>query len=822
MSEEHTDDQETVKIIPVDIEHEIKQSYLNYAMSVIVSRALPDARDGLKPVHRRILYSMYEIGLRHNSPTKKAARVLGDVLAKYHPHGQDSVYNALVRLAQDFSLRYPLVEGQGNFGSIDGDPPAAYRYTETRLAAISEEMLADIKKKTVDFRPNYDESQEEPTVLPAALPSLLLNGSTGIAVGFTTEIPPHNLREIADAVVALADNPDLPVEELIKIVKGPDFPVGGIIKGTRGIYSAFKNGNGRITIQSRHVIEQAKDDSERIVFIDIPYMKRKSDLILQLAEQVNNENISDIKDIRDESNREGIRVVVELKKNTNTSIVLQRIFSLTEFQSNYSINFVALVKGRPHTLNLKDMLQIYIDHRKEVILRKTKFELDEAEARAHILRGLLVALHNIDEVIVLIRESETPAEAKEKLIANFGLDEIQAQAILDMRLHRLTSLEVNKIERELLSLEELIKELNQILQDPQKVIDIIKETILEIAKKYGDERRTEIQEGEALSISEEELIDEEDVVVTLTDSGYIKRTPLEKFGVQRRGGKGKFGLSLTKGDELKHVYVGSTHDTVLFITSKGRAFILKLYQIPMGSRTSRGQSINHLLTLADEEYISSLLYAPAFDTEESEKEAIVLAAKSGKTKKVAWQNLSGAVTKRGIRIMTLAEDDEVIGGVVASDMQDIFMFSQSGKVLRFSSESLRSMGRTASGVGGMKLKKEDDCITSIYTGNDESIFIVLSEKGFGKRLRASDIHPHGRNTSGVVCMGINQKTGKLVVATPVEEHSFVTAMTKKGKTLRVPAKTCAVQGRAARGVSVITIDEDDVLTSAVVTTEDDE
>ena len=821
MSEDNNNiDQPTDRIIPVDIEHEIKQSYLNYAMSVIVSRALPDARDGLKPVHRRILYSMYELGLRHNTPTKKAARVLGDVLAKYHPHGQDSVYSALVRLAQDFSLRYPLIEGQGNFGSIDGDPPAAYRYTETRLAAISDEMLADIRKKTVDFRPNYDDSQEEPVVLPAAIPSLLINGSTGIAVGFTTEIPPHNLREVAEAIIALADNPDIHIDELIKFVKGPDFPTGAIIRGKSGIYAAFRTGNGRITLQSRHEIETTKDGNERIVFIDVPYMKRKSEMIRHLAEQVNNDAISDIKDIRDESNREGIRVVIELKRNANTQLVLQRIFSLTDFQSNYSINVVALVNGRPVTLSLKDVLQIHIDHRKEVIIRKTKFELAEAAARAHILQGLLIALRNIDEVIVLIRESETPADAKIKLIDKFALDDIQAQAILDMRLHRLTGLEVNKIQKELDALEVLIKELKSILSDPKKVIEIIKETITHIAKKYGDDRKTEIRESEALSISEEALIDEEDVVITLTESGYIKRTLLSEFGIQRRGGKGKFGLTLTKDDELKHVYVGSTHDTVLFITSRGRTFILKLYQIPIGGRTSRGKSIQNILSLEQDEYISSLLHAPSFE-EENSQASIVLTTKKGKTKKVTWSNLSGAKTKRGIRIISLADGDEVVGGVVTNEMQDIFIYSQSGRVLRFSSKSLRSTGRNAAGVGGMRLKTADDTITSVYTGNNDTLFMLLTDKGYGKRLRASDVTPHGRNTTGVICMGVNEKTGLLMVAMPVEESSAVTAMTKKGKTLRVSTDTCTIQGRAARGVSVITIDEDDRLTSAVVTSDSD-
>lgn len=804
-------------IILIDVEKEVKQSYLNYAMSVIVSRALPDARDGLKPVHRRILYSMLEIGLRHNTPTKKVSRILGAVLANYHPHGPDSVYNALARLAQDFSLRYPLVHGQGNFGSIDGDPAAAYRYTEAKLSAISEEMMADIKKDTVDFMLNYDESQKEPTVLPAALPSLLVNGAMGIAVGFTTEIPPHNLREVSDAIVALADNPEITIEQLMKFIKGPDFPVGGIIRGTSGIYNAFKTGNGKITIQSHHTIETIKD-SERIVFTDIPYTKRKAEIISHLADQVNNSLITDVRDIRDESNRKGIRVVVELKKNANTHLVLQRIFTLTDFQANYSINFVALVDGKPQTLPLKRTLEIYIEHRKNVVFRKTQFELNEAQARAHILRGLLIALHNIEEVIKLIRESENPAIAKSRLMSHFSLDDIQTQAILDMRLHRLTSLEVHKVQQELASLELLIKKLESILADPQKVLNIVKENIQDIAKKYGDDRRTEIQESEALAISEEALIDEEEVVVTLSASGYIKRTSLSAFGVQKRGGKGKFGILLTKDDELKHIYVGSTHESVLFVTSKGRAFILKLYQLTTGTRTSKGQSIKNILKLDNNEHISSLLHAPAFLKQEENNTSLVLATKNGKTKKLAWNNLSGAVTKRGIRIIGLAENDEVIGGVVATNIQDIFLFSSKGRTLRFSSEVLRFIGRTAAGVGGMKTKS-DDYITGVHVGDKDTVYMLLSSKGYGKRMHASEITPHGRNTSGVICMKINDKTGNLIISLPVTEHNTITVMTKKGKTLRASVNTCAIQGRTARGVSIITVDDEDKLISAMVSDE---
>lgn len=805
------------KLIHVDVEKEIKKSYLNYAMSVIVSRALPDARDGLKPVHRRILYSMLELGLRYSTPTKKVARIIGAMLANYHPHGPDSVYNALARLAQNFSLRYPLVYGQGNFGSIDGDPPAAYRYTEAKLSQIAEEMLVDIRKKTVDFMLNYDESQKEPTVLPAVLPSLLVNGATGIAVGFTSEIPPHNLKEIADAIIATIDNPDITTENLIKIVKGPDFPMGAIIRGSSGIYNAYKTGNGRITIQSCHSIE-IKGEYKRIIFHDIPYAKRKAEIISQLAIHVNNEKITDVKDIRDESNRKGIRVVVELKKSANIDIVLQRIFSLTDFRSSYSINFVALVNGRPESLSLKKMLQIYIEHRKEVILRKTQFELDEAEARAHILRGLIIALQNIDEVIKLIKASETPVIAKERLMKTFVLDEIQSQAILDMRLHRLTSLEVNKIEKELATLESLITDLKAILADPQKILQIVKDTITLLAQKYGDPRRTEIQESEVLSISEEEFIDQKDMVITLTETGYIKRTSLSEFGTQKRGGKGKFGISLTKDDKIKNVYVGNTHDNILFITSNGRAFILKLYQLPEGTRTARGQSIKQVFNFEQGETISSMLFAPSFEEESS---SLILATKKGKIKKIAWKNLSGAVTKRGIRSIKLIEGDTVVSGVVSGEQQDFFLFSKQGRILRFKSNALRAMGRTACGVGSMKTKS-NDYIVGMQTGKDDSIFMLLSERGFGKRLKAKEINPHGRNTSGVVGIGISEKTGTLVIALPVEKDSTITAMTQKGKTLRVQANTCSIQGRTAKGVSVITLDEDDVLTSAVVSSVDEE
>lgn len=803
----------TSKLFPIDIEQEVKQSYTNYAMSVIVSRAIPEARDGLKPVHRRILYSMFEQGLRHNSEPKKVAKVLGGVLGNYHPHGQDSVYNALVRLAQDFSLRYPLVIGQGNFGSIDGDPPAAYRYTETKLAPISEEMLADIRKNTVDFMPNYDETQQEPTVLPAALPSLLINGATGIAVGFTTEIPPHNLKEIAEAVVTLVDNSDTTDEALYKIVRGPDFPTGSIICGTKNIIKAYKYGRGQIILQARHTIE-THNEYERIVFLDVPYAKRKAELVLGLAEQVNNESIPDVRDIRDESNRDGIRVVVELKKGANTHLILQRIFTLTGFQSSYNMNFVALVKGRPQTLSLKQMLQIYIDHRKEVIERKTQFELDEAEARIHIVRGLIIALHDIDTVVALIKQSKNTETAKQALVSHFKIDDIQAKAILDMQLHRLTSLEVQKLENEKQSLETLIASLQDLLASPQKIREVIKKTILEIAEKHGDERKTEIQEKEALSVSEEELIDKEDVVITLTESGYIKRTTLDTFGLQRRGGKGKIGVSLSKDDETSHVYVGNTHDSILFITSKGRSFIIKTYQIPSATRTSRGQSIKTLLNMENNETISSLLYAPSFENSTADT-SLILATAQGKIKKVKWSTLSNAVSRRGIRTITLKENDMVVGGIVTHDIQDVFMFSAQGRLLRFHSKALRSMGRTAGGVGGMRLKKQDKII-GVHEGDDESSFVLLTETGFGKRLLAKHIHPHGRNTGGVVCIGISEKTGALTIALPVQEKGTITSLTKKGKTLRVDVEQCPIQGRTARGVSIVTTDENDTLKSATM------
>ncbi len=795
------------RIIRINIEDEIKGSYLNYAMSVITSRALPDARDGLKPVHRRILYTMFESGMRHDTATRKSANVVGSALGRYHPHGNASVYDALVRMAQPFSLRYPLVFGQGNFGSLDRDPPAAERYTETRLEQIADEMLRDIKKKTVDFIPNYDESREEPSVLPAALPCLLLNGSTGIAVGFTTEIPPHNLREIAAAISAYIDNEEISAEELMKHVLGPDFPTGAVIRGISGIRNAYRTGAGKITVEAHYTIEEA-GSNDRIVFTDIPFAKSKAELIKRLADKVNSGDISTIRDIADESNKEGVRIVVELKKDANTEITLQKIFSHTDFRSTYSINMTALVHGKPKQLPLKDAIKVYVEHRKEVVTRKAQFELKEAQDRAHIVRGLLIAIAEIDEVIHLIKASANSKEAHARLKSRFGLDDVQAQAILDMRLHNLTGLELHKLEEELAELTKRIAELEDFLGSPVKILQDIRNTIVQLSEKFGDARRTEIIHAEADIINEEDLIDKEDMLITLSSAGYIKRTPLSEFGVQRRGGKGKFGIALSKDDTPKQMFVGQTHDRILFITSNGRSFIIKLYEIPSGSRTARGSSIKGVLPLEAQEYISSIIRIAPELSEDSL--SLFLATKNGKVKKVAWESVAtSAMTKRGIRVISLQEHDEVIAGSIINETDDLFLFSAEGKVLRFPSKSVRTMGRTAMGCGGMKLANEKNHIVNAFAADNEQVFMLITSRGYGKRLAASQIMRHGRNTMGMRAIAVGEQAGDLVNSLEVEENDSISAITSQGKILRFSASTCPSMGRAARGVRVVSVDEGD-------------
>lgn len=811
MSDDFTPSEATKeRIIPIDIEKEVKTSYLNYAMSVIVSRAIPDARDGLKPVHRRILYTMFDAGLHHNSKTRKCSHIVGNVVAQFHPHGLDSVYFALARLSQDFSLRYPFVIGQGNFGSIDGDPPAAFRYTEAKLSHISEEILTDIRKDTVDFMPNYDESLKEPTVLPSALPFLLLNGSTGIAVGLATEVPPHNLNELALAVIQQIDNPDISINELCNIVKGPDFPTGAIIKGLQGIRKAYTTGQGVVTVQSKYSLEQSKG-YDQIVFTEIPYAKRKSEIIAHLAALVNNEVILGIRDIRDLSNRNGIRIIVELKRDANVRYTLQKILTLTDFQTNYSINMTALVKSKPKTIGLKECLQIFIDHRKEVITRKTKFELKEAESRAHILRGLLIALNNIDEVVALIKNSQDTAEASKKLMQRFELDELQSKAILDMRLHRLTSLEINKLVSELEKLEILIADLKDILAKPERVKTIIKDIIQALVKKHGDERKTEIQQAEAVSLSEEELINKKDMVVTLTKSGYIKRTNISNFKIQNRGGKGIQGTALVKNDTLDKVYSGSTHDTILFISSAGRGYAIKNYHIPETGRTSRGLGIRTLLPLQQDEQITSILRIPNFD----ENYFLILATKQGKIKKIVWHLLKGTTRKRGLPLLTLNENDYVVDGNSTLGKDDIFIFTRFGKALRIKAEEFRQMGRMAMGVGGIKLKNNDS-IVAVLEGNDSTAFILISEKGYSKRLIAKNITPHRRKTAGNIAMKISEATGKLCVTLRAEDEDMISAISQQGKTIRFRANSSTIKGRYSRGVITFSLSEDDVVTGATI------
>ncbi len=803
----------TSQIINVQIEDEVQKSYLNYAMSVIVSRALPDVRDGLKPVHRRILYSMLELGLHHNTAFKKAGRTLGHVISYYHPHGQDSIYFALVRMAQDFSLRYPVVWGQGNFGSIDGDPPAAFRYTECKLKKITEEMLQDIGKNTVDFVLNYDDSHKEPTVLPATLPYLLVNGATGIAVGMTTEVPPHNIREIVGAIRAQIQNPNISLDELMSHVNGPDFPTGAIIKGTQGIRKAYETGVGTITIQSRYTIEESTQGHERIIFTEIPYMKKKSDMIVRLADLVNNKTIESIRDIRDESNREGIRVVIELKKEANVNITLNKILSHSDFQCNYNIKLTALEKNRPKTFSLKEIITAYIEHRKEIITRRCTYELKQAEERAHILKGLIIAQENIDKVITIIKQSPNPSVAKQNLIQTFPLDEIQAQAILEMRLQRLTGIEIKKIQEELKALEDTITRLNAILNDISLVLEIVDQDLARIDSAYGDERKTEISFEEASRLTDEEMMDKEAMVVVMTKAGYIKRCALHEFGLQSRGGKGKLGTTLSKDDMLEHLSIGNTLSTTLFITSQERAFAIKNYQIPLAKRTSKGASVKSILPLENNEKICAILN---FEDIHDPDSYLLLTTLRGKTKQVHLPKLKGAFYKRGIRTITLQDDDTVQSALIMDKSQDdIMMFSKHGKVVRINKSQIRIMGRSAAGVSGMRLKENDIVVGLLSCKNDDIVFLI-TEQGYGKRIRASEINVRGRGSVGVGVININEKTGALLGAFRISERQSVMATTAQGKTIRFNCDDCPIQSRFSRGVVLFKVDGDDIVTSVAI------
>jgi DNA gyrase subunit A len=787
--------------IPVYIEDEMRQSFMDYAMSVIISRALPDVRDGLKPVHRRVLYAMYDAGNTPDRPYKKSARLVGDIMGKYHPHGDTAIYDTIVRMAQDFNLRYPLVDGQGNFGSIDGDNAAAMRYTEIRMTPLAEEMLADIDKETVDFNPNYDDSLKEPAVLPSRIPNLLVNGSAGIAVGMATNIPPHNLREIIDGLVELIENPDITIRELMKHIPGPDFPTAGFIHGKEPILQAYTEGKGIVQMRGKAFTETVKrTGKEQIIISEIPYMVNKKRLIEQIAELVNEKKIEGIADIRDESDREGMRIVIELKRDTLADIVINQLYKHTGLQDSFGINMLAIVDGRPKILNLKEALKCFIDHRREVVTRRTAYDLRKAEERLHILEGLRIALDNLDAVITLIRNSQDPKVAKDDLMANFGLSEIQAQAILDMRLQRLTGLERDKILQEHRETVEVIAKLRAILADEKEIYKIIVGELKEIKKNYGDERRTQIV-NRAEDISIEDLIVDEDMAVTISHEGYIKRNAVTLYRAQRRGGKGKIGTTTREEDFVEYLFIASMHSYILFFTTTGKVYWIKVHELPQASRAARGKPIVNLLSLESGERISAFLSVREFQ----EDRYVVFATKKGLIKKTELMQYSNP-RANGIRAISLEDKDEVIGVRLTDGQQEIILSTAEGQNIRFKEEQVRPTGRGAYGVVGMRLD-EGDCVVSMEILSLGADILTVSENGFGKRTKADEYRITSRGGKGIITMRTTDKTGRVVGVQQVTEDDQLMLVTNKGKIIRLRITDIRVIGRNTQGVHLIDVEE---------------
>jgi DNA gyrase subunit A len=794
------------KLIPVYIEDEMKDSYISYAMSVIVGRALPDVRDGLKPVHRRILYAMSELGLEHSKPYKKSARIVGEVLGKYHPHGDSAVYDSLVRMVQSFSLRYPLIDGQGNFGSVDGDAPAAMRYTEARMASIANEMLADIDKDTVKFTPNFDETLQEPAVMPARLPNLLVNGSSGIAVGMATNIPPHNLSEIADAIIELINNPDAAVKDLMKIVKGPDFPTAGIICGREGIKSAYETGRGILKIHAKANIEQRKGGKEAIIITQIPYQVNKSKLIENMASLVQDKKIEGISDIRDESDREGMRIVVEVKRDQNAEIILNQLYKHTQMEESFGIIMLALVDNKPKVLNLKEMLEAYIKHRREIVKRRTQFELTKAERRAHILEGLKIAIDHLTQIIKTIRESKDPKTAQAALMKNFDLSELQAQAILEMQLQRLTALERDKVENEYLELIKKIEEYKAILKSDKRILEIVKNEVVELKKKYGDERRTEIV-GRVEEIEIEDLIKEEDMVITISHAGYLKRLPVDSYRRQKRGGAGVTGIDMKEEDFVEHLFIASTHEYILFFTNKGRVHWLKVYEIPQASRSARGKAVINLLQLEPGENISSYVRVKEF----KEGNFVIMATKNGLIKKTDLMAYSNP-RKGGIIGITLEQDDELIDVSLTDGSQEILMATHLGKAIRFPEKQVRDMGRGAKGVKGISLAKKDKVIAMEVAKKDATVLTATSE-GFAKRTTLDEYRKQSRGGKGIINVKVTSKNGAAVGLKIVNDQDELMVITVKGMIVRCSVKDIRATGRSAQGVHIIKLDSGDNVSS---------
>ncbi|MBP7026129.1 MAG: DNA gyrase subunit A [Leptotrichiaceae bacterium] len=798
---------------PIYIEDEIKASYLDYSMSVIVSRALPDVRDGLKPVHRRILFGMNEMGMSYDKPFKKSARIVGDVLGKYHPHGDLAVYGAMVRMAQDFNSRYQLVAGHGNFGSIDGDSAAAMRYTEARMAKITNELLDDIDKNTIDFRKNFDESLDEPTVLPARLPNLLLNGATGIAVGMATNIPPHNLTEVCDGIVALIEDPEITIEGLIEHIKGPDFPTGAVINGKQGIYEAYKTGRGKVRVAGKAKIEVSKTGRESIIITEIPYQVNKARLIERIADLVRAKKLTGISDLRDESDRDGIRIVVELKKGEENELILNSLYKHTDLQNTFGIIMLALVNNAPKVLNLKEILQKYLEHRFEVVTRRTQFELDKAERRAHILEGFKIALDNIDEVIRIIRGSKDANEARESLMNKFAFTEIQAKAILDMRLQRLTGLERDKIDNEYNELMLLIEELRSILMDDSKKYRIIKEEVIKIKEEFGDKRRTEITDAR-VEIGIEDLIKDEEVVVTLTEKGYVKRTSIDNYRAQKRGGVGVNATNTIEDDIVKDMYIAKNLDSLLIFTTKGKVFSMKVYEVPESGKQARGKLIGNLIKLSDDETVSTVIRVREF----GENRNIVFITRDGVVKKTEL-SLFANINKTGIRAITLKEEDELkfVGLTTGKGHDEVFIATKNGFAIRFKEEDVRSMGRTASGVRAITLRKADTVVAAnVVEPEDEKLSVLtLSEEGYGKRTYLSEYRLQTRAGKGITNLKVNDKTGKVVDVKIVDNESEIMLITSEGTLIRTKVQSISIIGRATSGVRIMKVRNEEKVASAV-------
>ncbi|HSG67723.1 MAG TPA: DNA gyrase subunit A [Bacteroidales bacterium] len=799
------------KIIKVNIEQQMKAAYIDYSMSVIVSRALPDVRDGLKPVHRRVLYGMLDLGVLSNRPYKKSARIVGEVLGKYHPHGDSSVYDTMVRMAQDWSLRYPLVDGQGNFGSIDGDSPAAMRYTEARMKKIAEEMVADLDKDTVDFQLNFDDSLEEPTVLPSAIPNLLVNGASGIAVGMATNMAPHNLSQVVDGIIAYIEDKDITVSDLMQYVKAPDFPTGGIIYGYEGVRDAFETGRGRIVIRGEASIEEMSNGRERIVVTSIPYQVNKAEMIKKTADLVNDKKIEGISDIRDESDRNGMRIVYELKKGEITNVVLNKLYQYTQLQTSFSVNNIALVHGRPMMLNLRDMIRHYVDHRHEVLIRKTKYELDQAEKRAHILEGLLIALDHLDEVIALIRASRTPEDARNGLIEKFSLSDIQARAILDMRLQKLTGLERDKIKEEHAELMKKIEHLNLILQDETMRMNIIKEQLLEIKEKYGDEPKTQIEYA-ADDFRIEDTIPDEEVVITISHLGYIKRTKLTEYRRQNRGGRGARGSTIRDEDFLEYLFVATNHNYMLFFTEKGKVFWLRVFEIPEGTKTSKGRAIQNMINIEPDDKVRAFVNVKDLKDEDYTKNNfIILCTKRGTIKKTSLEAYSRP-RQNGINAITINEGDQLLEARLTDGKNEVLMALKSGRAIRFNEETVRPMGRNAAGVRGIRLGHEKDEVIGMICISDEgSDVLVVSENGYGKRSALEDYRITNRGGKGVKTINITDKTGLLIAIKDVTDNDDLMIINRSGLIIRMAVDSLRVMGRATQGVRLITLKEDDAI-----------